>query len=106
MELVYIFCNPLLHNIIQVKCLTLFEYASVKVISLNIYIYIYMTPHLTPYVGLGRHIDDMIIAGNNEEAIVDLEKYLSTCFRVKDLGPLKYFLGIEVSRSKYGISIC
>ena len=35
MELVYIFCNPLLHNIIQVKCLTLYEYASVKVISLK-----------------------------------------------------------------------
>ena len=35
MELVYIFCNPLLHNIIQVKCLTLYEYTSVKVISLK-----------------------------------------------------------------------
>ena len=33
MVLVYIFCNPLLQNIIQVKCLTLYEYASVKVIS-------------------------------------------------------------------------
>ena len=31
MELVYIFCNPLLQNIIQDKCLTLYEYASVKV---------------------------------------------------------------------------
>ena len=35
MELVYIFCNPLLHNIIKVNCLTLCEYASVKVISLE-----------------------------------------------------------------------
>ena len=35
MELVYIFCNPLLHNIIQVNCLTLYEYASVRVISLK-----------------------------------------------------------------------
>ena len=33
MELVYIFCNPLLQNIIQVNCLTLYENASVKVIS-------------------------------------------------------------------------
>ena len=32
---IYIFCNSLLHNIIQVKCLTLYEYASVKVISLK-----------------------------------------------------------------------
>ena len=53
MELVHIFCNPLLHNIIQVKCLTLYEYASVKVISLKKKKK--SDPHLTPYVGLGRH---------------------------------------------------
>ena len=50
MELVYIFCNPLLQNIIQVNCLTLYEYASVKVISLKKK---KMTPHLTPYAELG-----------------------------------------------------
>ena len=35
MELVYIFCNPLIQNIIQVNCLTLYENTSVKVISLK-----------------------------------------------------------------------
>ena len=55
MELVCIFCNPLLHNIIQVKCLTLFEYVSVKVISFKKKKKKNMTSHLTPYVGLGRH---------------------------------------------------
>ena len=35
MELVYIFCNTLLQNIIQVNCLTLYENASVKVTSLK-----------------------------------------------------------------------
>ena len=50
MELVFIFCIPLLHNIIQVKCLTLYEYASVKVISLKKK---KMTPHLTPCAELG-----------------------------------------------------
>ena len=53
MELVYIFCNPLLHNIIQVKCLTLYEYASVKVISLKKKEK--SDPHLTSYAELGRH---------------------------------------------------
>ncbi|KAB2603841.1 hypothetical protein D8674_040043 [Pyrus ussuriensis x Pyrus communis] len=48
----------------------------------------------------------MIIAGNDEEAISRLKKFLSGCFRIKDLGPLKYFLGVEVARSKAGISIC
>ena len=32
MELVYIFCNPLLQNIIQVNCLTLYEGTSLKFI--------------------------------------------------------------------------
>ena len=50
MELVYIFCNPLLQNIIQVKCLTLYENARVKVISFKKK---KMTPHLTPYAELG-----------------------------------------------------
>ena len=53
MELVYIFCNPLLQNIIQVNCLTLYENASVKVISLKKIKN--MTPHLAPYAELGRH---------------------------------------------------
>ena len=51
------------------------------------------------------YVDDMIIAGNNEEAISQLKQFLSGCFRIKDLGPLKYFLGVEVARSKAGISI-
>ena len=47
---IYIFCNPLLHNIIQVKGLTLYEYASVKVIKKK-----KSDPHLTSYAELGRH---------------------------------------------------
>ena len=54
MELVYIFCNPLLQNIIQVNCLTLYENASVKVISF-FFKKKKMTPHLAPYAELGRH---------------------------------------------------
>ena len=59
MELVYIFCNLLLQNIIQVKCLTLYENASVKVISLKKK---KMTPHLTPYAELGSsHIMNAMV---------------------------------------------
>ncbi|KAM1270153.1 hypothetical protein ACFX2G_002244 [Malus domestica] len=51
------------------------------------------------------YVDDMVITGNNDGAINDLKQILSRCFRIKDLGPLKYFLGVEVARSKAGIAI-
>ncbi|KAM2356611.1 hypothetical protein ACFX1X_005689 [Malus domestica] len=46
------------------------------------------------------YVDDMIITGNDHEAIQRLKHFLHRQFRIKDLGPLKYFLGIEVARSQ------
>ena len=51
------------------------------------------------------YVDDMIITGNNEEAINDVKRFLGSCFKLKDLSSLKYFLGVEVARSQTGISI-
>ena len=34
-----------------------------------------------------------------------MKRYLQNSFRTKDLGKLRYFLGIEVERSKEGISL-
>ncbi|KAM0012210.1 putative RNA-directed DNA polymerase [Helianthus debilis subsp. tardiflorus] len=52
------------------------------------------------------YVDDMIITGNDEEEMQKLKANLFTEFEMKDLGRLKYFLGIEVLRSKQGIFIC
>ncbi|XP_057543430.1 uncharacterized mitochondrial protein AtMg00810-like [Amaranthus tricolor] len=51
------------------------------------------------------YVDDMIITGNNKEEISDHKEKLFKEFEMKDLGNLKYFLGIEVFRSKRGIFI-
>ncbi|XP_016651535.1 PREDICTED: uncharacterized mitochondrial protein AtMg00810-like [Prunus mume] len=48
----------------------------------------------------------MVITGNNEVEIKNLKAFLSSQFRIKDLGPLKYFFGVEVARSKAGSTIC
>ena len=52
------------------------------------------------------YVDDLIISGNDHEAIVKFKTYLSVCFHMKDLGTLKYFLGVEVARNPEGIFLC
>lgn len=52
------------------------------------------------------YVDDMIIAGNDKVALAVFKDYLGTCFKMKDLGVLRYFLGLEVARSKEGIFMC
>ena len=49
------------------------------------------------------YVNDIIIIGDDEEEIADLQRYLASEFKMKNLGGLKYFLGIEVARSKQGI---
>ena len=52
------------------------------------------------------YVDDIIITGDDEEEIKRVKGCLSKEFEVKDLGNLKYFLGIEVARTEKGISLC
>ena len=51
------------------------------------------------------YIDDIIITGDDTQGIVELKTFLHGQFHTKDLGQLRYFLGIEVARSKEGISL-
>ncbi|WKA11474.1 hypothetical protein VitviT2T_028969 [Vitis vinifera] len=52
------------------------------------------------------YVDDLIISGNDSAALKTFKAYLSDCFKMKDLGVLKYFLGIEVARSSAGLFLC
>jgi transposase InsO family protein len=52
------------------------------------------------------YVDDLIVSGNNSAAIQRFKSYLSACFHMKDLGVLKYFLGVEVARGPGGFFLC
>jgi len=52
------------------------------------------------------YVDNLNVAGNDSSAIQQFKAYLSTCFHMKDLGALKYFLGVEVARCSEGFFLC
>ena len=51
------------------------------------------------------NVDDLVLTGIDLEEMQCLKSYRAKEFEIKDLGNLKYFLGIEVARSKEGIFI-
>jgi len=51
---------------------------------------------------LSLYIDDMIIIGNDIDGILVLKTELARQFEMKDLGSLRYFMGIEVAYSRRG----
>ncbi|KAG7572108.1 Reverse transcriptase RNA-dependent DNA polymerase [Arabidopsis suecica] len=58
------------------------------------------------FLALLVYVDDILIASNSDEAVSTLKNILATAFKLKDLGPVKYFLGLEIARNKNGISVC
>ena len=52
------------------------------------------------------YVDDLIVTGNSQTLINKAREDLQHSFKMKDLGELKFFLGIEVARSNEGIVMC
>ncbi|KAL3361478.1 hypothetical protein AABB24_014391 [Solanum stoloniferum] len=48
------------------------------------------------------YVDDLLITGNDHKMIVETKKTLQDNFKIKNLGDLRYFLGIEFARSDTG----
>lgn len=51
------------------------------------------------------YVDDILIMGDSDAAIVDFKDTLKSNFKLRDLGTAKYFLGFEIARNETGISI-
>ena len=58
------------------------------------------------YIAFLVYVDDIAIASNDPKVVSNFIVPMNDKFRLKDLGPLKYFLGLETARSTEGISIC
>lgn len=57
------------------------------------------------FLALLVYVDDIIIISNALEEVRLFKVFLNEKFKLKDLGNLKFFLGLEVARNKTGISV-
>ena len=48
-------------------------------------------------INLIVYVDDIVITGSDQDGIRKLKQHLFNHFQTKDLGKLKYFLGIEIT---------
>ncbi|XP_074300565.1 uncharacterized protein LOC141631842 [Silene latifolia] len=55
------------------------------------------------FIGVLVYVDDMIVVSNNKDTCDKFKNFLNERFGIKDLGKLKYFLGIEVAHCKEGL---
>jgi hypothetical protein len=45
-------------------------------------------------------VDDFILVCNNKDKLLEVKEELSQKFKMKDLGDLHFFLGMEVERDR------
>ena len=58
-----------------------------------------------PCIYLIVYVDDIVIIGSDQDGSQKLKQHLFSHFQTKDLGKLKYFLGIEIAQSNFGVVI-
>lgn len=51
------------------------------------------------------YMDDILLTSNDPNCVTKLKRLLDKKFSLKDLGSLRYFLGLEVARTDKGISL-
>ncbi|KAI3707507.1 hypothetical protein L6452_26097 [Arctium lappa] len=55
------------------------------------------------FIVLLVYVDDIVITGNSYPEIQEVKNYLQSRFKIKNLGVLKFFLGIEILETKKGV---
>lgn len=61
--------------------------------------------HSGSFVDVLVYVDDILIASNDDTAVADLKLLLQSEFKIKDLGPARFFLGLDIARSKMQVSL-
>jgi len=52
------------------------------------------------------YVDNINMDSPNSDLIRQTQQMLEATFKLKELGDLKYFLGLQIAKSKQGIHLC
>lgn len=58
------------------------------------------------FIAVLVYVDDILVTSPNLQMIDDLKVFLDNAFKIKDLGKLGYFLGIEAKMDDSGLNLC
>lgn len=61
--------------------------------------------HKDSFTALLVYVDDIVLAGTHTSVLSHVKEFLSSKFKLKDLGTLKYFLGLEIARNSTDVYI-
>ncbi|KAL8103291.1 hypothetical protein AgCh_027738 [Apium graveolens] len=59
----------------------------------------------TSILFLAVYVDDILVVGNDLSEVQSIKQYLDSTFKIKDLGPLHYFLGLEFNHVPNGVVV-
>ena len=52
------------------------------------------------FIIMSLYVDDILIAGNDKDFVMDVKAWLSSSFEMKDMGEAAYILGVKISRDR------
>lgn len=58
------------------------------------------------FIALLVYVDDILLGSTSIQESNEVKEFLDSLFKLKDLGTIKYFLGLEIAKSPESISIC
>lgn len=80
---------------------TLIEFGMTRCEADHFVFFLHSSSGLCTYLVV--YVDDIVNTGDDFNDIFRLKSHLQRQFQMKDLGPLKYFLGIEVAQSAFSL---
>ena len=61
---------------------------------------VYIKSSKDKFVILSLYVDDILIARNSKEYILEIKGWLSSKFEIKDMGEATYILGVKISKDQ------